>query len=126
MIRVGQAPVSLAIPADAAYIRLVRLVVASLASDLGYDYEGVEDVRIVADEVANLAIRSCGPGGSIRVDIIASGRTVDVVMRCPTDRNDVAFEPLASQLVAVLTATCTVSISEGELEIRFKCPAPSL
>ncbi len=122
MIRVDEAQVTLTIPADPAYVRLVRLVVASSASDLGYAYEGVEDVRIVADEAANLAIGACRPGGAVRVGIFSLDRTIAVCIECPTDKNHAEFDPLASQIVAALTTACSVSTTDGELRVYFQCP----
>lgn len=122
MIRVDEATVTLTIPADPSYVRLVRLVVASLAADSGYSFESIEDVRIAADEAANLAIGSCRPGGIIRVGISHAGGTISVAMQCPTDDASPAFDPLSSQIVAALTTSCTVSCIDEELRIFFQCP----
>ncbi len=125
MTRVDQAPVTLTIPADAAYVRLVRLVVASSASDLGYAYEEVEDLRIVADEAANLAIGACRAGGEVRIGISSIDGTIAVGMECPTDNDHAEFDPLASQIVAALTTDCAVSSIDGELRVFFQCPPAS-
>lgn len=121
MTRVDQATVTLTIPADPAYVRLVRLVVASSASDLGYSYEDIEDIRIAADEAANLAIGACRPGDSVRVGIFGIGE-IAVAIECPTDQDHVEFDPLASQIIAALTTSCQVSSIEGELAVFFQCP----
>ncbi len=125
MTRVDQAQVTLTIPADPAYVRLVRLVVASSGSDLGYSYEEVEDLRIVADEAANLAIGVCRPGGAVRVGIFGIDGTIAVGMECPTDNEHAEFDPLASQIVTALTTACAVSSIDGELRVFFQCPPAS-
>lgn len=125
MTRVDEAQVTLTIPAETAYVRLVRLVVASSASDLGYAYDGVEDLRIVADEAANLAIGACRQGGAVRVGISAVDGAIAVGMECPTDSDHVEFDPLASQIVSALTTTFTVSNIDGELRVFFQCPPTS-
>ena len=122
MKRVDEAQVTLTIPADPSYVRLVRLVVASSASDLGYSYESVEDLRIVADEAANLAISVCRQGGAVRVGIFAVDGAIAVGVECPTDKDDAEFDPLAAQIVAALTTSCTVSSIDGELRVFFRCP----
>ena len=125
MTRVDEAPVTLTIPADPAYVRLVRLVVASSASDLGYAYEDVEDLRIVADEAANLAIGACLPGGAVRVGIFGVEGALAVRIECPTGDDHAEFDPLAAQIVAALTSACTVSSIDGELRVFFQCPPAS-
>ena len=122
MNRVDQAQVALTIPADPSYVRLVRLVVASSASDLGYSYESVEDLRIVADEAANLAISVCRQGGAVRVGIFAVDGAIAVGVECPTDNSHAEFDPLASQIITALTTSCTVSSIDRELRVFFRYP----
>lgn len=50
------APVSLALPADAASISIVRAVVASVASRLALTYESVDDLRIAVAEAATMLL----------------------------------------------------------------------
>ena len=122
MNRVDQAQVTLTIPADPSYVRLVRLVVASSASDLGYSYESVEDLRIVADEAANLAISVCRQGGAVRVGIFGGDGAIAVGLECPTDNDHAEFDPLAAQIVTALTTSCTVSSIDRELRVFFRYP----
>lgn len=122
MTRVDDATVTLTIPADPSYVRLVRLVVASSAADSGYSFDGIEDVRIAADEAANLAIGACRPGGTVRVGISHAGGTISVAVQCPTENDSPEFDPLSSQIVAALTTSCAVSSVDGELRIFFQCP----
>lgn len=125
MTGVDEASVTLTIPPDPAHVRLVRLVVASCASDLGYSYEGVEDLRIAADEAANLAIGACQEGGAVRIAISSAGRAITVAMECPTNDDASDFDPLAAQIVAALTTSCEVVTVDGELRIIFRCPPAS-
>lgn len=125
MTRVDEAAVKLTIPAEPAYVRLVRLVVASCASDLGYSYERVEDLRIVADEAANLAIGACRPGEPVRIGIFAVDSALAVSMECATDEDHTEFDPLASQIISALTTSCTVSLVDKELRVNFQCPPAS-
>ena len=55
-------PVTLSVPAQPSYLRLVRLVVASMAADAGFDFETVEDLRIAADELINTVMSVTVPG----------------------------------------------------------------
>ncbi|MDU2582666.1 MAG: anti-sigma regulatory factor [Anaerococcus hydrogenalis] len=45
--------ISLTIPPNSVYLKSMRLLAASLASDIGFDIEEVEDIRVVVSEAIN-------------------------------------------------------------------------
>lgn len=45
--------ISLIIPPKTIYLKSMRLLAASLASDMGFDIEQVEDIRVVVSEAIN-------------------------------------------------------------------------
>lgn len=45
--------ITLQIPAEPRYISIVRLTASSLASNLGFDIEQVEDIRVCVSEACN-------------------------------------------------------------------------
>ncbi|EGC84593.1 hypothetical protein HMPREF9246_1517, partial [Anaerococcus hydrogenalis ACS-025-V-Sch4] len=45
--------ISLTIPPKTLYLKSMRLLAASLASDMGFDIEEVEDIRVVVSEAIN-------------------------------------------------------------------------
>ena len=45
--------ISLIIPPKTIYLKSMRLLAASLASDIGFDIEKVEDIRVVVSEAIN-------------------------------------------------------------------------
>ena len=48
--------ISISIPAQKIYLKSIRLFTASLASDLGFNIEEVEDLRVVVSEAINYKI----------------------------------------------------------------------
>lgn len=46
--------IKLQIPANTIYLKSIRLLTASLASDMGFDIEKVEDIRVVVSEACNM------------------------------------------------------------------------
>lgn len=46
--------IEMALPCGPEHIRPARLVAASLASDVGFDVDGLEDIRIAIDELCSL------------------------------------------------------------------------
>jgi anti-sigma regulatory factor (Ser/Thr protein kinase) len=55
------------IPASPAYLRVVRLVVADLASRLGFTIDEIEDLKIAVDELAAYMTGSQGREGSLEI-----------------------------------------------------------
>lgn len=45
--------ISLTIPPKTIYLKSMRILAASLASDIGFDIEEVEDIRVVVSEAIN-------------------------------------------------------------------------
>ncbi|MDY3005856.1 anti-sigma regulatory factor [Anaerococcus sp. AGMB00486] len=45
--------IKLQIPPNTIYLKSIRLLAASLASDIGFDIEEVEDIRVVVSEACN-------------------------------------------------------------------------
>ena len=45
--------ISLTIPPKTIYLKSMRLLAASIASDIGFDIEEVEDIRVVVSEAIN-------------------------------------------------------------------------
>lgn len=45
--------IKLKIPPNTIYLKSIRLLAASLASDIGFDIEEIEDIRVVVSEACN-------------------------------------------------------------------------
>jgi hypothetical protein len=122
-----EAAVTLLVPNDVVFLRTIRLVVASLAADMQYNFEEIEDLRIVADELAYLAMSVSIPGGLIRIvsklgtstlELSASGvakGTVDVQ----------ALDPMSTRLLSELVSNMKARIVEDRCEISLVCFAPA-
>lgn len=51
--------ISLTIPPKTIYLKSMRLLAASLANDIGFDIEEVEDIRVVVSEAINYKMSDC-------------------------------------------------------------------
>ena len=69
MSTANAAPVVLSVPAQPSSLRLVRLVVASMAADAGFDFDTVEDLRIAADELINTVMSVTATDGSVSIEV---------------------------------------------------------
>lgn len=70
--------ISLVLPAQAEYGRIVRITASSLALRLGYSFPDIEDLRIAIDEMVILLLRPEGSVGVIRVTFRISDDHLDV------------------------------------------------
>jgi len=49
-------PIRLSVPANPGQLRLVRMAAATVAADMGFSVQDIEDVRVAVDELAALVI----------------------------------------------------------------------
>jgi serine/threonine-protein kinase RsbW len=54
-------PVRLLIPSSVRHLRLARVTASTMASDLSFDLQDIEDLRVAVDELAALLIEDCPP-----------------------------------------------------------------
>lgn len=127
MKQVDDRSVTISVPNDPSYLRIVRLVVASVAVDLGYDFEEVEDLRIVADEVVYLAMHQAETGGQVRLTTGQENRALTLCVRSTVAEGGVwpEFDPISTQVISALTANVSIGVVDGECEANVRCMAPA-
>lgn len=76
--------ISLTIPSNSVYLKSMRLLAASLASDIGFDIEEVEDIRVVVSEAINykmsdedIKINFYIKENLIKVEVIGKDREIE-------------------------------------------------
>jgi serine/threonine-protein kinase RsbW len=98
----GSDAIELTFPASSRYVRLSRLAAASLATELDFDVEEVDDLRIAVDEVVTLLVDG-EHGGRISIRFVAGDGSLTVEGRC---EGALPGAPAVSDLVeAILSAT---------------------
>jgi serine/threonine-protein kinase RsbW len=127
MNHVQDQSVTLSIPNDPTYLRMVRLVVASMSADLGYDLEEVEDLRIVADEAVYLAMNQAASDGRVLLTLGADGNclTLRVSAPMPQETSLRALDPVSNQLLTALTAHLAVTDVDGQCVAAIRCKPPA-
>ncbi len=70
--------VSITIPASPAYIGVVRLVAAGLASRLGFTIDEIEDLKIGVDELSAYLTGAQGRDGTIRIAFSIEGERIEI------------------------------------------------
>ena len=119
-----EAPVVLVVPADPSFVRLARLVVSSLAADLAFDFDEIEDLRIAADELVSAAIGAAEPFSPVRIQLTTGQGVLSLEASAATSTMGAELDPLAAQIVEALVASHDVSTAGGFITVKFRSHTP--
>ena len=110
------AMVTLTIPADAAYIRLARLVATGFVTQMGATVADLDDVRTVVDELCSLLLAHAGPHDQIAVTLGGNDGVLRASAAAPARR---PWEPdeLSEGIVRVLADEYRVEHVDGRIEL---------
>ena len=125
MFATSETPVLLIVPADPSFLRIVRLVVSSLAADLDFDFEEVEDLRIASDELVSALVASATPSNSVQIAMTSDAGVLGFRAETSTvDGGAVQLDPLATQIVSGIVASFR-SVVEGTTSVvEFRSNTP--
>ena len=117
------ADVMLRIPADSAYLAVLRTATAGLAARLDFTLDDIEDLRIAVDEACAMVLPQARPDSDLTCtfDLDAARLTVAVSAECdsprPPNRDGFAWTVLAALTNEVSTEvdgnTLTVTLARG-------------
>ncbi len=115
--------VELRIPADSAYLAVLRTATAGLAARLDFTLDDIEDLRIAVDEACAMVLPQARPDSDLTCtfDLDASRLTVAVTAECdspqPPNRDGFAWTVLAAltnEVTAVVDGDrLTVTLARG-------------
>lgn len=114
----------LQVPAVPSSLRLARLTASSLAADLDWSLDDIEDLRIAVDELTALLIEGAGDA-VLELDFAREGRTLLVAGTCECTAPLGALDPLALELLGLTTDRYSVESTEGCRRFQIaKTPTP--
>jgi serine/threonine-protein kinase RsbW len=70
--------VSIRIPASPAYLQVVRLIAAGLASRLGFTIDDIEDLKIAVDELSAYLTGAQGREGTLEIAFVIDGDRIEI------------------------------------------------
>lgn len=76
--------VSLRLPADSAYLAVLRTAAAGLASRLNFTLDDIEDLRIAVDEACAMLLPRAAEGATLDCTFELKGDELDVAVSLPT------------------------------------------
>jgi serine/threonine-protein kinase RsbW len=116
----GKADVFLRIPADGAYVSVLRTMTASLAARLDFTIDDIEDLRIAIGEACALLLPEAVRGGDLEADFRQTPGSLTISVRVETSGPaEPDYESFAWQVLSTLAAQATASASDHHLEITF-------
>jgi len=124
------ADVEVRIPADSAYVSVLRSTAAGLASRLDFDLSSIEDLRIAVGEACALALPGAEEGSSLRAEFFLESTQLTVsVTVTGSELEPPDQESFAWQVLDTLAAGATSRIADGRLAIVLSVgaepPAPA-
>jgi hypothetical protein len=70
--------VTIRIPASPEYLQVVRLVVAGMASRLGFTIDDIEDLKIGVDELSAYLTGAHGRDGTLEIRFAVAGNRIEI------------------------------------------------
>jgi serine/threonine-protein kinase RsbW len=113
--------VLLAVPADGAYLGVLRTAAAGLAARLHFTLDEIEDLRIAVDEACAMLIRLAAPAEELRCRFALTGQDLGVEVAVPSA--PAAAPPDTSSfawtMLTALTDDARTVVSEGIASISL-------
>lgn len=116
----GRADVELRLPADGAYVSVLRTTTAGLAARLDFTIDDIEDLRIAVGEASALVLPEAAPGSALecRFHLSPGELTISVTV---TTAGEVTpdFDSFAWQVLSTLASSAEVEQAEGRFTVRL-------
>jgi serine/threonine-protein kinase RsbW len=116
----AKADVSLRVPADGAYVSVLRTMTASLAARLDFTVDDIEDLRIAVGEACALVLPQAKPGSDLVADFRQVTGSLTVSVRVDTDhRARPEYNSFAWQVLSTLASDATADARGESLQVTF-------
>ena len=115
-----RADVELRLPADSAYVSVLRTTTAGLAARLDFPIDDIEDLRIAVGEASALVLPEAAPDTDLTCSFfMTSGSlTVQVSVEAPFEvRPD--YDSFAWQVLSTLATRAEADTSDGRFSVRI-------
>ena len=108
--------VTITMPADGAYLSVLRTATAGLAARLDFTLDEIEDMRIAVDEACAMLLSQAIPGSDLKCDFALGqdSMTVRVSVRCLAPRVP-AGDTFAWTVLTALAGSVDARIGPGDV-----------
>ena len=116
----GRADVELRLPADSAYVSVLRTTTAGLAARLDFTIDEIEDLRMAVGEASALVLPEADEGADLTCRFFMTpGRLTVTVTVATADPTEVDKDSFAWQVLTTLATEASVDVGGGELTVRL-------
>lgn len=120
--------VTVRLPAEGAYLSVLRTATAGLAARLDFTLDEIEDLRIAVDEACAMLLRQALPGASLECSFTLDQDMMTIAVSVPcAEPQQPASDTFAWTVLTALAGSVDSHVGPGELltiELRKKRQAP--
>ncbi|QZY30163.1 anti-sigma factor [Nocardioides coralli] len=122
-----RADVELRLPADSAYVSVLRTTTAGLAARLDFTIDHIEDLRIAVGEACALVLPEADEGSSLLAEFhLAPSRLTVRVAVTGADIGTPDYDSFAWQVLDTLASSATAEAGEGKLAVTLTLETETL
>lgn len=113
----SRSSVAVSVPATPAHLRHLRVLAATVASDVGFAVDAIESMRVAVDELCALAMADATDEAVLELTIRPEVDAVVIDGSCGPVTDDPEIDPIAAQLLAAGSASHSL-VRDGD-DCRF-------
>ena len=118
--RAARADVELRLPADGAYVSVLRTTTAALAARLDFTLDDIEDLRIAVGEACSMVLPAADLGASLDVSFFLALDRISVSVSVPSATPLAPdYEAFGWQVLETLATSTSVETSGGRFTVTF-------
>jgi serine/threonine-protein kinase RsbW len=117
----GSTPdVELRIPADSAFLAVLRTATAGLAARLDFTLDDIEDLRIAVDEACAMVLPQAREGSDLTCAFTLGEGTLEVAVSAESDEpRQPSRDGFAWTVLAALTSSVSADVTDDRLTITL-------
>ena len=122
-----RADVELRLPADSAYVSVLRTTTASLAARLDFTIDDIEDLRIAVGEACAMVLPEADPATALLAEFfLAPGRLTVRVSVNGSEIGQPDFDSFAWQVLDTLAGEAAAQVADGQFVVTLSMDSETL
>ena len=116
----GRADVELRLPADGAYVSVLRTTTAGLAARLDFTIDDIEDLRIAVGEASAMVLPEADEGSDLDCRFhVSPGELTISVSVATAGQVEPDYDSFAWQVLSTLASSAEVDQADGRFTVRL-------